>query len=440
MTSTSSSILSPSPSSSVSFDLSSVNSAAAKFRQEQEIVVLNIGGMRFETRRVTLCQRVSMFSAMFGGAFAAPSPDDNGEFFFDRDPTHFRYLLNFLRTGKVFLPPSREAQLELLLEAEYFGIDAVAAAIKRARRLPRHFSLSASRVFEDKRAERTPRLWEGIVADGLLVSLEASNLDLVSPYPPNAVWPDSSGRQRHGTFLGGPADVREDEHSVRALEISSSSGYVAIPLDINPLQQPSLSIEVWIKLLSVPPLSNGWLLGQLGDPLARSITLHDERFGTTAGIGHPGFGVGLLFQNILGPLPLQQWCHLVVAWEPREEHRRGGVIIYLNKTPFHAPVEPRPVQASSFLTLGHPSLSHSSQLASLLHSFLHPSSSAEQPDEQPLPLLGSSHQLGFANNPFNVHCQVAALRVYQDVLTPYQVETNFNCFLAQTSTSSSSTL
>src|SRR3989338_3913137 len=83
-------------------------------------VVLKGGGERFSARLVTLCQRPSMLQAMFGGAFAAPKPDRRGEFFFDRDPTHFRHLLNFLRTGKIFLPPSALSQLELLLEAEYF--------------------------------------------------------------------------------------------------------------------------------------------------------------------------------------------------------------------------------------------------------------------------------------------------------------------------------
>ena len=126
--------------------------------EDDEVIVLNVGGERFCTRLVTLCQRPSMLQVMFGGAFADPKPDKRGEFFFDRDPTHFRVLLNFLRTGKIFLPPSPVHQLELLLEAEYFGIDPVASAVKRLHSLPKHYALSSSPAFEEPTRHVLPPL------------------------------------------------------------------------------------------------------------------------------------------------------------------------------------------------------------------------------------------------------------------------------------------
>jgi predicted heme/steroid binding protein len=64
--------------------------------------------------------------------------------FVDRDGTHFRYILNFLRDGQVVLPVSRRALTELLAEVQYYGLqnlerailDALErAALKRPRKL-----------------------------------------------------------------------------------------------------------------------------------------------------------------------------------------------------------------------------------------------------------------------------------------------------------------
>ena len=44
-----------------------------------------------------------MLAAMFFGKFEM-KPTEDGSFFIDRDGTHFRSILNFLRTGKLTLP------------------------------------------------------------------------------------------------------------------------------------------------------------------------------------------------------------------------------------------------------------------------------------------------------------------------------------------------
>ncbi len=58
--------------------------------------------------------------------------DELGHYFFDRDPTHFRLLLNYLRSGKVILPESKMALQELLFEAEFFCIEEMREAVQRA--------------------------------------------------------------------------------------------------------------------------------------------------------------------------------------------------------------------------------------------------------------------------------------------------------------------
>eukprot|EP00479_Gromia_sphaerica_P005016 TRINITY_DN1597_c0_g1_i1.p1 TRINITY_DN1597_c0_g1~~TRINITY_DN1597_c0_g1_i1.p1 ORF type:complete len:162 (-),score=40.98 TRINITY_DN1597_c0_g1_i1:317-802(-) len=68
-----------------------------------------------------------MLAAMFSGKFAAER-DENGAYFIDRDPTHFRHILNYLRDGVHYL---KECHIldepiphinELLREARYYNI------------------------------------------------------------------------------------------------------------------------------------------------------------------------------------------------------------------------------------------------------------------------------------------------------------------------------
>ena len=68
------------------------------------IVKLNIGGSYFTTNVQTLTKDPNtMLAAMFSGKFEM-KPCEDGAFFIDRDGTHFRFILNYLRTGKLTLP------------------------------------------------------------------------------------------------------------------------------------------------------------------------------------------------------------------------------------------------------------------------------------------------------------------------------------------------
>ena len=61
-------------------------------------VVLNIGGQRFETSRLTLQQDPdSILSLLFNDDISIRPMGNN--YFFDRDPGHFRIILNYLRDG-----------------------------------------------------------------------------------------------------------------------------------------------------------------------------------------------------------------------------------------------------------------------------------------------------------------------------------------------------
>jgi hypothetical protein len=96
-----------------------VDANLARFKQR---VKLNVGGSKFETTLSTLTRYPdSMLGAMFSGRHEVP-PDDEGYVFIDRDGTHFRAILNFLRTGFVDLPRSEQAANELKRELEYYQL------------------------------------------------------------------------------------------------------------------------------------------------------------------------------------------------------------------------------------------------------------------------------------------------------------------------------
>ncbi|KAJ1627309.1 BTB/POZ protein [Pavlovales sp. CCMP2436] len=85
-------------------------------------VKLNVGGMLFETSLSTLQYFPdSMLGTMFSGREGIEVPtDEQGYVFIDRDGTHFRTILNFLRTGKVRTPIGKAAREELAEEAGFY--------------------------------------------------------------------------------------------------------------------------------------------------------------------------------------------------------------------------------------------------------------------------------------------------------------------------------
>ncbi|KFO81944.1 Putative potassium channel regulatory protein, partial [Cuculus canorus] len=88
----------------------------------QEIIVLNVGGVRFVTRASSLQQfPESRLARML-------NDDDRefklvkGEFFVDRDGTLFSYIMDFLRTLQVSLPTDFSDYQRLQREAEFYGL------------------------------------------------------------------------------------------------------------------------------------------------------------------------------------------------------------------------------------------------------------------------------------------------------------------------------
>ena len=96
-------------------------------------VKLNVGGQHFTTSVQTLTKDPnSMLAAMFSGRFDM-KPSEDGSFFIDRDGTHFRFILNFLRTGKLTLPEGATFTKELEEEAEFYQIQGLIDALSPAK-------------------------------------------------------------------------------------------------------------------------------------------------------------------------------------------------------------------------------------------------------------------------------------------------------------------
>ena len=97
-------------------------------------VELNVGGVRYTTAVPTLTKEEgSTLQVMFGGQHAV-KPDADGSYFIDRDGTHFRHILNFLRDGPASLQhlPHSDLHLvsELRTEAEHYQLHRMAEALR----------------------------------------------------------------------------------------------------------------------------------------------------------------------------------------------------------------------------------------------------------------------------------------------------------------------
>lgn len=90
------------------------------------IVYLNVGGCPFTTRRDTL--QMGFFLGL-----VQTITEDGVEVFVDRDPTHFRYILNWLR-GSRCLPEDDQTLSELMWEADFYALDDMVARITETKR------------------------------------------------------------------------------------------------------------------------------------------------------------------------------------------------------------------------------------------------------------------------------------------------------------------
>ncbi|XP_048397223.1 putative potassium channel regulatory protein [Stegostoma tigrinum] len=98
-----------------------------------EIVFLNVGGMKFTTFVATLkkYQDSKLARVLDGG-----DPDFrvvNGQLFVDRDGSLFKYILDFLRTRQVTLPPGFSDHDRLVREADFYDLPSLVDLLNQDR-------------------------------------------------------------------------------------------------------------------------------------------------------------------------------------------------------------------------------------------------------------------------------------------------------------------
>jgi hypothetical protein len=111
---------------------------------ENDIVILDVGGYKYKTTISTLTKFPhTYFNGLFSGKYPIHKQQD-GSIFIDRDGKHFRYLLNFLRNGRIVFPENESDRRELMLEAEFY--------------LLKDFILAAEVSFESISSPKKPRI------------------------------------------------------------------------------------------------------------------------------------------------------------------------------------------------------------------------------------------------------------------------------------------
>ena len=106
------------------------------------LVTLNVGGVHFVTRTSTLAASNSFFSGLVSTCH------DAAEIFVDRDPTHFRYVLNWLRGVRV-VPDDDMVLRELVWEADFYCLPDLKEALLNTRErfsIPRSVHVIAQRL------------------------------------------------------------------------------------------------------------------------------------------------------------------------------------------------------------------------------------------------------------------------------------------------------
>ncbi|KAI1690572.1 BTB/POZ domain-containing protein [Ditylenchus destructor] len=106
------------------------------------------------------------------------APDETGAFLIDRDPQHFRAILNYLRNGEWLTDRNETAIKELLREADFYGLQALIEEINKttSSRKLRGFEKSAegNPDHTDKTKAR-PKSQKGGELHSLALAVETCN-------------------------------------------------------------------------------------------------------------------------------------------------------------------------------------------------------------------------------------------------------------------------
>eukprot|EP01118_Nematostelium_gracile_P005841 TRINITY_DN1866_c1_g1_i1.p2 TRINITY_DN1866_c1_g1~~TRINITY_DN1866_c1_g1_i1.p2 ORF type:complete len:130 (-),score=21.90 TRINITY_DN1866_c1_g1_i1:522-911(-) len=88
------------------------------FQKDEEPNYLNVGGKRFSTSKSTLTSiEDTYFHAMLSSDKWKPNED--GEYFIDRNPKHFQRIIDYMKDGRLFNDLNRQEKEEIVKETRY---------------------------------------------------------------------------------------------------------------------------------------------------------------------------------------------------------------------------------------------------------------------------------------------------------------------------------
>ncbi|KAF2069067.1 hypothetical protein CYY_009614 [Polysphondylium violaceum] len=92
-----------------------------------EIIILNVGGMKYHTTK-TILKSIpgTYFDLMLSGqVICKPMANKPDTYFIDRDGTHFRYILDILKEGKISKPLPKSIRLEILDALQFYKMNLI---------------------------------------------------------------------------------------------------------------------------------------------------------------------------------------------------------------------------------------------------------------------------------------------------------------------------
>ncbi|XP_043927727.1 potassium channel regulatory protein [Protopterus annectens] len=97
----------------------------------QEVVNLNVGGVKYATLNSTLRKYPGSKLARLAEGNDADFRLINGQVFVDRDGDLFRYFLDYLRTGQLSLPSDFSEYERLIREADFYELHSLANVLSQ---------------------------------------------------------------------------------------------------------------------------------------------------------------------------------------------------------------------------------------------------------------------------------------------------------------------
>jgi hypothetical protein len=87
-------------------------------------ILLDVGGVHYSTTLATLTsQPFGYLASMFSGEWSVEPDSESGRYFIDRNGRLFHYILDYLRNGTIVLPSDPNKKKQILIEADWFGLD-----------------------------------------------------------------------------------------------------------------------------------------------------------------------------------------------------------------------------------------------------------------------------------------------------------------------------